>query len=122
MNGRAVTAFSIPTNVCGTLSGDGIFRFGGDHSRSSSGWIALGDGSEPCRPTCRDFTTTDRSSPLKVLDGNVTSVVSGSSTGFALLGNGQLVTMGQNDFGQALDSSLANLVVPRPTFRKVIRP
>ena len=63
-----------------------------------------------------DGTTTDRSIPVKILDGNVTSVNSGLSTGFALLGNGQLVSMGQNDFGQALDSSLANLVVPKTYF------
>ena len=71
------------------------FSAGGDHSRFVQADGSLWAMGRNHAGQLGDGTTTDRASPVKVLDGNVTSVTSGSSTGFALLGNGQLVTMGQ---------------------------
>jgi len=67
-----------------------------------------------------DGTTTDRLSPLKILDGNVTSIASGTSNGIIKTESGHLLSMGQNDYGQSLEESLSNLSSPIHTFLKLM--
>lgn len=82
-----------------SVSTYGELRCWGQHSSSGS----LGAGT----PSNRSIT-----SPLVILDKNVTKVAMSTNGGCAILNSGALMCWGQNDFGQTLPGSTTNQLTP----------